>query len=103
MSLSAYTERINDPIMLIPRATDQMQVEFELTGIEWWMAFLEDLHQKELITQERKDELMENYDGYEMTWTFTDPTIPSVEGNIDGACIYGEEYVDGGFCCGLTW
>ena len=102
MSLHTLAQT-NEPQLLIPRSTDQMQVEFQLTGIEWWIEFLEELYEGEQIDEITKNEWLEQYDGYEMTWTFSYPTIPSVDGNIDGACIYGKEYVDGGFCCGLTW
>lgn len=43
-----------------------------------------------------------------MVWTFTDPKVPTGEGNIDAACIKGitkagVDYAGGGFCNGIKY
>ena len=39
-----------------------------------------------------------------MTWTFTNPTIPPGDENIDAVCIEGKGgYAGGGFCCGIKY
>ena len=73
----------------------------ELTGIEFWTEYLDDLYQAGRINELTRDDMLREFDGYEMTWTFKEPTMGREEGNLDGACIYGDGYVDGGFCAGL--
>ena len=54
----------------------------------------------------------EEYDGYEMVWTFSEPYISVADGHIDAACIMSGDAAgttdasdksDGGFCCGIMY
>ena len=78
-----------------------MGAYMELSGIEFWMDHLEKLFEAGDIDELTHDEWLEKYDGYEMTWTFVEPVFAREEGNMESACIYGNMYVNGGFCAGL--
>ena len=73
----------------------------ELTGIEFWMNYLDNLLISGEIDEVTHGEWLEKYDGYEMTWTFIDPSFAREDGNLEAACIYGNIYVNGGFCSGV--
>jgi len=60
------------------------------------------------ISEKTRDEWEAKYDGYEMVWTFTNPKVPTGDGNIDAACMQGiqsdaTDYSKGGFCCGIKY
>ena len=38
-----------------------------------------------------------------MTWSFSGPIVTPADQHIDAACIYGEEYANGGFCSGIKY
>ena len=96
-------------IALIDEATDQMGVAVKLQGQEYWFSYLEQKVTDAEITDEERDALEKKYDGYEMIWTFTNPYVQPVDGNIDAACLAGNnqdfstDYSDGGFCCGIKY
>ena len=38
-----------------------------------------------------------------MVWTFTNPVVAVAANHIEGVCIQGQEYADGGFCSGIIY
>ena len=99
---------------LIDSTTTQMGVAMELRGYDYWFEHLANLVEEAEIDQATADQWEEDYDGYEMVWTFTEPAIAVADGNIDAACIMGgatagtgvydvSDYSDGGFCCGIKY
>ena len=60
------------------------------------------------IDEAKRTEWEAKYDGYEMIWSFTNPKVPTGDGNIDAACMQGKsgsgnDYAKGGFCCGIKY
>ena len=89
--------------LMVDDPSVQMAVSLQMTGIEFWFNYLEDLLASSDIDQETYDSWLDLYDGYEMIWSFSNPIVDAADDHIDAACIYGEEYADGGFCSGIKY
>ena len=86
----------------------QMGVSMQLKGQEYWFTYLEKQVADAKIDEKTRADWEKKYDGYEMVWTFTNPKVPTGDGNIDAACIQGitsaaVDYANGGFCCGIKY
>ncbi len=96
-------------VVLVPESAKQMGVSMKLQGQEYWFSYLEKKVTDAEITPEKRQEWEEKYDGYEMIWSFTNPFIQPVDGQIDAACMGGfkqdfsADYSGGGFCCGIKY
>ena len=85
-------------------ASSQMGVDMYLEGIPYWFTYLDTQVEDATITSDTRTLWEENYDGYEMVWTFSGPAVAAGDQNIDAACIMGDETtVGGGYCCGIKY
>ena len=95
--------------VLITEATEQMGVSVELKGEKYWMQFLEKEVAEGRIDDVKRTEWEEKYDGYMMEWSFSNPFVTPVDGQIDAACMLGAkqdltgDYAGGGWCCGIRY
>ena len=69
-----------------------------------WPSYLEREVDDLNIDDETAEEWAEIYDGYKITFTFTNPGIEATaNGAIDGACIRDDVNARGGICVGLEY
>ena len=80
-----------------------MGVSIQMKGTNDWILYVDTLKANDELDQETRDDWVAKYDGYEMVWTFVEPTVASGDGHIDAACIYGTDYAGGGFCSGIKY
>ena len=94
----------DDPVTIVPAESNvQMGVTIQFGAVANWDDYLEDEYDDNNITEERRDELLADYDGYQMKWAFDDTAlVHDTDGAIDAACI-SSDYGNGGFCCGIMW
>ncbi len=96
-------------VVLVPESTKQMGVSMKLQGQTYWFSYLEKQVTDAVMTPEERDLAEKKYDGYQMIWSFTNPFIQPVDGQIDAACMLGAkqdftaDYSGGGFCCGIKY
>jgi len=64
-------------VTIVAGDATKMGVSVLLTGKEYWFTYLDQQVADAIITTETRDEWEKKYDGYEMSWTFTNPKIPS--------------------------
>lgn len=103
---------------IVEKTSTQMGVTMSISGIPYWQVFLETQVDDAEIDQETADAWEEDYDGYKMVWTFSEPAVAVADQNIDAACIMSGKadaasnlpsaatdgwYSDGGFCCGIKY
>ena len=56
------------------------------------------------MTQEEADKMLDEYDGYKLTFIFDDPQIPPFDkGAIDAGCIFNLVEAGGGVCAGIIY
>ena len=76
-------------VTLVPYEVDvQMGVTCTLQGQPYWYTYLDELVADIEIDEQTRYEWEVLYDGYEMVWEFSDPTVVVAEQNIDAACIF---------------
>ena len=71
-------------------AGSQMGVSMLLKGTDYWFTYLDNLVAASTIDAATRDTWEEQYDGYEMAWTFVNPRVTTGNGHIDAACLYGK-------------
>ena len=82
----------------------QMGVQIALEGMRDWPSYLEREVEDNEIDQETADEWAELYDGYKISWTFSEPAVTATaNGALDAACIRDTVNADGGICVGLEY
>ena len=89
--------------LMVDDPSVQMAVSLQITGIEFWYDYLEDLRSSNDIDQATSDSWFDLYDGYQLIWNFSGPQVTVSNDAIDAACIHGSEYAGGGFCCGIEY